>query len=94
MVAELSRSPFASGCCWLVPFLSTTGLLSTGGPIEGAADEDMSIGSRGGVRVEEPVEEGSMGIDLCSPWLCGSREKGLRRASATDAMAAIAMVMI
>jgi hypothetical protein len=54
---------------WLVPFLSPTGLLKTGGPMEGTVDGVMSIGSRGGVRVEVPVDEGRMGIDLCSAWL-------------------------
>jgi len=53
------------------------------------ADGVMSIGSRGGVRCDEPLEDGRMGMDLCSPWWCGSAEKGLRRDSATDAMAAL-----
>lgn len=52
----------------------------------GSADGVMSIGSRGGERFEEVVDEGRMGMDLCSPWWCGSAEKGLRRASATEAM--------
>jgi hypothetical protein len=46
----------------------------------------MSMGSRGGASVEP--EEGRMGIDLCILELCGSGEKGLRRASATDAIMA------
>jgi hypothetical protein len=49
----------------------------------------MSIGSRGGVKCDELVEEGRMGIDLWIPWWCGSAEKGLRRASATDAISVL-----
>lgn len=55
----------------------------------GRADEVMSMGSRGGERCDEADEEGSMGMDLCSDWWCGSAEKGLRRASATEAMRAL-----
>jgi len=65
---------------------SPTGLLSTGGPIDGIVDGVMSIESRGGVK-EEPEDEGSIGMDLCmaEPW--GSAEKGLRRMeSAVDAI--------
>lgn len=54
----------------------------------GRGDGVMSIGSRGGVRCVELVEEGSMGMDLCKVWWCGSAEKGLRRASATEAITA------
>jgi hypothetical protein len=50
------------------------------------ADGVMSMGSRGGVRCDALVEDGRMGMDLCSPWWCGSAEKGLRRASATEAI--------
>ena len=61
----MSESPFV---CWLVPFLSPTGLLSMGGPIVGTGtvmvDGVKSMGSRGGVNVDAPVEEGSMGMDL------------------------------
>ncbi len=42
----------------------------------------QSIGSRGGASAD--VVEGRIGMDL---WRCGSAEKGLRRASATEAMA-------
>lgn len=65
---------------------SPTGLLSTGGPIDGIVDGVMSIGSRGGVK-DELEDEGSIGMDLCmaEPW--GSAEKGLRRMeSAVDAI--------
>jgi hypothetical protein len=34
----------------------------------GTAEGVMSMGSRGGVRVEDPEVEGRMGIDLCMPW--------------------------
>ena len=54
----------------------------------GSVEGVMSMGSRGGVSVDE-LDEGRMGMDLCSPWWCGSAEKGLRRASATEAMAAL-----
>lgn len=66
---------------------SPTGLLSTGGPIDGIVDGVMSIGSRGGVKEDDPEDEGSIGMDLCiaEPW--GSAEKGLRRMeSAVDAI--------
>jgi hypothetical protein len=72
-----SASPLASGC---VPFLSPAGLLNTGGPIVGIVGGVMSMGSRGGVRVDGPEDEGRMGIGLSS-W------KGLRRISAMEAMA-------
>jgi hypothetical protein len=76
------ESAFPSLCDWgwneLVP------LRSVGGPIVDGVGV-MSMGSRGGASVEP--EEGRMGIDLWRVGLCGSAEKGLRRASATDAMA-------
>jgi hypothetical protein len=72
-----SASPLASGC---VPFLSPAGLLNTGGPIVGIVGGVMSMGSRGGVSVDGPEDEGRMGIGLSS-W------KGLRRISAMEAMA-------
>jgi len=78
----LPESPFPSLCDWdwkeLVP------LRSEGGPM---VDEVgvMSMGSLGGASVEP--DEGRMGIDLWRLGLCGSAEKGLRRASATEAMA-------
>ena len=56
-----SGSPFA---CWPMPFLSPTGLLRMGGPIVGMVDEVRSMGSRGGVSVEAPVDDGRMGMDL------------------------------
>jgi hypothetical protein len=46
----------------------------------------ISMGSRGGASVEP--EDGRIGIDLCRFGLCGSGEKGLRRASATEAITA------
>jgi hypothetical protein len=51
----------------------------------------MSMGSRGGASVE--LDEGRMGIDLCrfgfefEFGVCASAAKGLRRASATEAIA-------
>jgi hypothetical protein len=57
-----------------------------GGPMDDVDVGVMSMGSRGGASVEP--DEGRMGIDLCRPELCGSGEKGLRRASATDAIIA------
>lgn len=60
-----SESPFV---CGVVPFLSPTGLLKTGGPMVGNGEGVMSIGSRGGVSVDE-VDDGRIGMDLCSPWL-------------------------
>jgi hypothetical protein len=33
-------------------------------------------------------------MDLCKPWACGSMEKGLRRASAAEAIIAVASVMV
>jgi hypothetical protein len=67
----VSVSPFA---CWIAPFLSVWVLLSAGGPIEGAWDGVVSIGSRGGEGLGTVVElelleaEGRMGMDLCSAW--------------------------
>lgn len=61
----VSISPFV---CWFALFLSPTGLLRTGGPIVGMEDGAVSIGSRGGVSVAEPVDDGRIGMDLCRPW--------------------------
>jgi hypothetical protein len=69
-----------------VPFRSVLGQLIVGGPMEDVEVGVMSIGSRGGASVEP--EDGRMGIDLCRFGLCGSGEKGLRRASATEAIMA------
>jgi hypothetical protein len=67
-VSLLSESQFAD-CSWCVPLRSPTGLLRSGGPMVGRfVDGVMSMGSRGGVRCDEPVEDGRMGMDLCSPW--------------------------
>jgi hypothetical protein len=65
---------------------SVAGQFIVGGPMEDVDEGVMSMGSRGGASVEP--EEGRMGIDLCILELCGSGEKGLRRASATDAIMA------
>jgi hypothetical protein len=62
------------------------GQFMVGGPMDDVDVGVMSMGSRGGASVEP--DEGRMGIDLCRPELCGSGEKGLRRASATDAIIA------
>jgi hypothetical protein len=79
-------SPFASLCgCdekGLVPLRSWGGQFSVGGPIVNAGVGVMSMGSRGGASDE--LDEGRMGIDR---WRFGSPEKGLLRASATEAMA-------
>ena len=77
---------------WLceVPFRSKVGQFRVGGPIAEVDAGVMSMGSRGGARVE--LEEGRIGMDLWRVWLCGSGEKGLRRASATDAMAQVGIV--
>jgi hypothetical protein len=54
------------------------------------ADGVRSMGSRGGVSVEAPVDDGRMGMDLWwRPWWCGSSWKGLRRISAAEAIAAL-----
>jgi hypothetical protein len=77
------ESPFPSLCDW--GWKEPVPLRSVGGPI---VDDDvgvMSMGSLGGASVEP--DEGRMGIDLWRLGLCGSAEKGLRRASATEAMA-------
>lgn len=67
--------------------------LSAGGPMAEGAVGARSMGSRGGARVE--ADEGRMGIGLCRLGLglglwaraWASAAKGLRRASATEAMA-------
>jgi len=65
---------------------SAGGQFMVGGPIVDVVVVGvMSMGSRGGARVEP--DEGRMGIDLCRLGLWGSAAKGLRRASATEAMA-------
>jgi hypothetical protein len=56
------------------------GQFMVGGPMDDVDVGVMSMGSRGGASVEP--DEGRMGIDLCRPELCGSGEKGLRRAPA------------
>jgi hypothetical protein len=66
------------------------GQFSVGGPIVDAEVGVMSMGSRGGARVE--LDEGRMGMDLWRVGLCGSAEKGLRRASATEVMAWVGIV--
>lgn len=53
----------------------------------GSVDGVMSIGSRGGVSVDEAVDDGRIGMDLCSPWAWWSSWKGLRRTSAAEAIA-------
>lgn len=82
----LSRS-LSVPALWLgsVPFRSAAELFRVGGPMEGAPDGVMSMASRGGAS-DEP-DEGRMGMDLWRLGWCGSGEKGLRRASATEAMA-------
>ena len=65
------------------------GQFSVGGPIVDGVGV-MSMGSRGGASDE--LEEGRMGIDLCRFGLRGSPEKGLLRASATEAMACVEIV--
>jgi hypothetical protein len=75
-------SPLARACSDALP----GGQFMVGGPMDEADVGVMSMGSRGGASVEP--DEGRMGIDLCMPELCGSGEKGLRRASATDAIIA------
>jgi hypothetical protein len=67
-----------------VPFRSELGQLIVGGPMDDVDVGVMSMGSRGGASVAP--EDGRMGIDLCRLELCGSGEKGLRRASATEAI--------
>jgi hypothetical protein len=84
------ESPLASlcDCEWngLVPLRSWGGQFSVGGPMVDGVGV-MSMGSRGGASDE--LEEGRMGIDLWRFGLCGSPEKGLLRASATEAMACV-----
>lgn len=82
------ESPFVdwfNGWFGSVEFRSRFAQLRLGGPMEGVGVGEMSMGSRGGASME--LEDGRMGIDLCRLELCGSGEKGLRRASATEAMA-------
>jgi hypothetical protein len=67
-------------------FRSVVGQLIVGGPMDDVDVGVMSMGSRGGASVAP--EEGRMGMALCRLELCGSGEKGLRRASATDAIMA------
>jgi hypothetical protein len=78
-------SPLARPCSGALP-RSAGGQFMVGGPMEDVDEGVMSMGSRGGASVEP--DEGRMGIDLCRLELCGSGEKGLRRASATDAIMA------
>lgn len=86
LASLVSASPLA-GCSCCVPLRSPTGLLRSGGPMVGRVEAGvMSMGSRGGVRCVALLEEGRMGMDLCSPWWWASAAKGLRRASATEAM--------
>lgn len=61
--------PLLSSPCvfWMPPFLSATGLLRIGGPMTGSVDGVMSMASRGGVRVEDPDEDGRIGMALCIP---------------------------
>lgn len=66
---------------------SVEGALSEGGPMAEVEVGVMSMGSRGGASVE--LDEGRMGMERWRLGLCGSGEKGLRRASATEAMAAV-----
>lgn len=89
----LPVSPFSDWACgcecaWCEPLRSAPAPLSEGGPMEVEGEGVMSIGSRGGGGASVELDEGRMGIDLCkfAPW--GSAWKGLRRASATEAMAA------
>lgn len=90
----LPESPFADEwlCDWLceceVPLRSKLLQFRVGGPIVEVEEAEvgvMSMASRGGASVE--LDEGRMGIDLWRFGLCGSGAKGLRRASATEAMA-------
>jgi hypothetical protein len=69
--------------CSMSPFVRPWSSPLLGGPIEVEVGV-MSMGSRGGASVEP--EDGRMGMDLCRFGLCGSGEKGLLRASATDAI--------
>jgi hypothetical protein len=85
MLLLLSASLFVEWS-WFAPLRSPMGLLSTGGPMMGMLGWDMSMGFLSGVRFEEVDDEGRMGMDLCTPWWCGSTENGLRRASATEAI--------
>lgn len=65
------------------PFVRPWSSPLLGGPIEVEVGV-ISMGSRGGASVE--AEDGRIGMDLCRFGLCGSGEKGLLRASATEAM--------
>ena len=61
------------------------GPLMAGGPMADEVEGVTSMGSLGGASVEE--DEGRMGMDLWSLGLRASAEKGVERASATEAIA-------
>lgn len=61
------------------------GALMAGGPMADEVEGVTSMGSLGGASVE--ADEGRMGMDLWSLGLRASVEKGVERASATDAIA-------